>query len=223
MAARLRRARPRRHPHGRHVRHDQRVALVQPRASRRSSSFSGWRCSTSCRIDFSRFSSRIRFNEESRGTVFLAFGMGAVAALLAGACVAPVVDPGRRVRQRPVRAGTIGRARAARSCSASAWRCRGRSPAPGSRRCRSRAPGWSASSRRWACSSSATAVYYGYRRLRHPLRADGSIPRDVQSQRRGTTQGRLARVAGRRPAGGRTRQHARARRLLGDAGARTAW
>ncbi len=42
-------------------------------------------------LDFSRFSSGIRFNEASRGTVFLAFGMGAVAALLAGACVAPVV------------------------------------------------------------------------------------------------------------------------------------
>jgi cytochrome c biogenesis protein CcdA/thiol-disulfide isomerase/thioredoxin len=42
-------------------------------------------------LDFSRFSSRIRFNEAGRGTVMLAFGMGAIAALLAGACVAPVV------------------------------------------------------------------------------------------------------------------------------------
>jgi cytochrome c biogenesis protein CcdA len=42
-------------------------------------------------IDFSRFSSRVRFREASRGTFVLAFGMGAVAALLAGACVAPVV------------------------------------------------------------------------------------------------------------------------------------
>jgi cytochrome c biogenesis protein CcdA len=42
-------------------------------------------------LDFSRWSSRIRFSEQSRGTVWLAFGMGAVAALLAGACVAPVV------------------------------------------------------------------------------------------------------------------------------------
>lgn len=42
-------------------------------------------------IDFSRWSSRIRFNDRSRGTSMLAFGMGAVAALLAGACVAPVV------------------------------------------------------------------------------------------------------------------------------------
>jgi thiol:disulfide interchange protein len=42
-------------------------------------------------IDFSRWSTRFRFDEASRGTFMLAFGMGAVAALLAGACVAPVV------------------------------------------------------------------------------------------------------------------------------------
>ena len=42
-------------------------------------------------IDFSRFSSGLRFAEAGRGTFVLAFVMGAVAALLAGACVAPVV------------------------------------------------------------------------------------------------------------------------------------
>jgi cytochrome c biogenesis protein CcdA len=42
-------------------------------------------------IDFSRLSSRIRFSQQSRGTFYLAFAMGAVAALLAGACVAPVI------------------------------------------------------------------------------------------------------------------------------------
>ena len=42
-------------------------------------------------IDFSRFSSSIRIGESGRGTFLVAFGMGAVAALLAGACVAPVV------------------------------------------------------------------------------------------------------------------------------------
>jgi cytochrome c biogenesis protein CcdA/DsbC/DsbD-like thiol-disulfide interchange protein len=42
-------------------------------------------------IDFSRLSSRFRFADSSRGTAALAFGMGAIAALLAGACVAPVV------------------------------------------------------------------------------------------------------------------------------------
>jgi thiol:disulfide interchange protein len=42
-------------------------------------------------IDFSRFSSRFLVSEASRGTFILAFSMGAIAALLAGACVAPVV------------------------------------------------------------------------------------------------------------------------------------
>ena len=42
-------------------------------------------------IDFSSFSSRIDVSDRSRGTFIVAFGMGAVAALLAGACVAPVV------------------------------------------------------------------------------------------------------------------------------------
>jgi thioredoxin:protein disulfide reductase len=42
-------------------------------------------------IDFSGFSSRFGASEQSRGTFLLAFSMGAIAALLAGACVAPVV------------------------------------------------------------------------------------------------------------------------------------
>jgi cytochrome c biogenesis protein CcdA/thiol-disulfide isomerase/thioredoxin len=42
-------------------------------------------------IDFTRFSSGLRLGETGRGTFLLAFTMGAVAALLAGACVAPVV------------------------------------------------------------------------------------------------------------------------------------
>src|SRR5205814_6898111 len=41
-------------------------------------------------IDFSRFSSSLRVGEQGRGTFVVAFVMGAVAALLAGACVAPV-------------------------------------------------------------------------------------------------------------------------------------
>ena len=41
-------------------------------------------------IDFSHFSSRLNIGG-ARGSVMAAFGMGAVAALLAGACVAPVV------------------------------------------------------------------------------------------------------------------------------------
>ena len=42
-------------------------------------------------IDFSRFSSRFQIAGAKRGTFLLAFTLGAVAALLAGACVAPVV------------------------------------------------------------------------------------------------------------------------------------
>jgi thioredoxin:protein disulfide reductase len=42
-------------------------------------------------IDFSRFSTMFQPSAASRGSVGLAFAMGAVAALLAGACVAPVV------------------------------------------------------------------------------------------------------------------------------------
>jgi cytochrome c biogenesis protein CcdA len=42
-------------------------------------------------VDFTRFRSGLRLGETGRGTMWLAFTMGAVAALLAGACVAPVV------------------------------------------------------------------------------------------------------------------------------------
>ncbi len=42
-------------------------------------------------IDFSRFLDRFHVGDSSRGSFVVAFGMGAVAALLAGACVAPVV------------------------------------------------------------------------------------------------------------------------------------
>ena len=42
-------------------------------------------------IDFSRFLDRFHVGDSSRGSFIVAFGMGAVAALLAGACVAPVV------------------------------------------------------------------------------------------------------------------------------------
>ena len=42
-------------------------------------------------IDFSKFSSAFRPDAKSQGSVALAFTMGGVAALLAGACVAPVV------------------------------------------------------------------------------------------------------------------------------------
>jgi thioredoxin:protein disulfide reductase len=42
-------------------------------------------------IDFSRWSSGLRLGQRGRGTFLLAFAMGGIVALLAGACVAPVV------------------------------------------------------------------------------------------------------------------------------------
>ena len=42
-------------------------------------------------VDFTRFRSGLRLGDTGRGTLWLAFTMGAIAALLAGACVAPVV------------------------------------------------------------------------------------------------------------------------------------
>jgi thiol:disulfide interchange protein len=42
-------------------------------------------------IDFSRFAGAAGTGSSGKGTIALAFGMGAIAALLAGACVAPVV------------------------------------------------------------------------------------------------------------------------------------
>ncbi len=42
-------------------------------------------------IDFTKFSAGVRMGGAARGSFLLAFGMGAIAALLAGACVAPVV------------------------------------------------------------------------------------------------------------------------------------
>lgn len=42
-------------------------------------------------IDFSRYSTRVSVGQSGQGSMAVAFGMGAVAALLAGACVAPVV------------------------------------------------------------------------------------------------------------------------------------
>jgi thiol:disulfide interchange protein len=42
-------------------------------------------------IDFSRFAGSVGGSASGKGSVALAFGMGAIAALLAGACVAPVV------------------------------------------------------------------------------------------------------------------------------------
>ena len=96
-------------------------------------------------IDFSRFSSGFRVRRRRAAARSCSRSrMGAVAALLAGACVAPVVIQVVLFSSNLYATGTHDRARAAVLSSASAWRCRGRSPAPASRRCRSRARGWCA-------------------------------------------------------------------------------
>ena len=77
--------------HGQHVRHDQRLALVQPRDRDRLCRCWRWRCSTSSRSTSRASPGRSAPASGNRGSLALAFGMGAMAALLAGACVAPVV------------------------------------------------------------------------------------------------------------------------------------
>ncbi len=42
-------------------------------------------------IDFTRYQTKVAIDKSRKGTFYLAFGMGTVSALLAGACVAPVV------------------------------------------------------------------------------------------------------------------------------------
>ena len=94
-------------------------------------------------IDLSRLSSGFRVDTASRGTFLLAFTMGAIAALLAGACVAPVVIQVVVFSSNLYATAPAPRSRC-RSCSVSAWRSHGRSRAPVLPRCQSRGPGWSA-------------------------------------------------------------------------------
>ena len=75
---------------GRHVRHHQRVAVVQPGIALALRRRSRSRCSMSSKST-SRDSPADVGPGSSHGSVALAFAMGGVAALLAGACVAPVV------------------------------------------------------------------------------------------------------------------------------------
>ena len=59
-------ARPGRHPHRRHVRHDQLVALVQPRHRHAVRRARRWRCSTSSRSTSRRYSSNLGMSIEPR-------------------------------------------------------------------------------------------------------------------------------------------------------------
>jgi hypothetical protein len=94
----------------------------------------------------------IKFNQESRLSVTFAFGMGAVAALLVGACVAPVVILVVVFASDMYTQGSEPRSRS-HSSSGWEWRFPGQSPARASRRCPSQVRGCCASSRLWASSS----------------------------------------------------------------------
>ncbi len=169
-------------------------------------------------LDFSGWSSRIRFSQASRGTFVLAFSMGAVAALLAGACVAPVViqvivfasNLYRRARRPPWRCP---------SASAWGWRCPGRLPAPAWHRCRNPERGWSASNRCSASSSSPRPSITATSRTASS-RAAGSIRR--ASRRASSSSSKPAGTARSRPASRpRSRTTRRCCSTSGRPGART--
>ena len=94
-------------------------------------------------IDFSRFSSGMRAPTRAR-----LVRAGVHDGRRGGAARRRVRragrDPGGAVLEQPLRRRHPARAGAAVRASASAWRCHGQSPAPGSPRCRSRARGWCA-------------------------------------------------------------------------------
>lgn len=79
------------------------------------------------------------------GKTVVALVMGAVAALLAGACVAPVVIAVLVLAAERFQSGNV-LALGLPFCWASAWRCRGRWPEPDSASCRNRDSSWSRSS-----------------------------------------------------------------------------
>lgn len=86
-------------------------------------------------IDFTKYQSKLGIKKES-GNYLFAFIMGAVNALLAGACVAPVVIAVVLTRKMPTRTARPSRWHYP-SCSASAWPCRGRSRARALHLCQS--------------------------------------------------------------------------------------
>ena len=103
-------------------------------------------------IDFSRLSSGLKLNG-ARGSFGLAVGMGGVAALLAGACVAPVVIQ-VVVLAGDLYAGGAHSALALPFVLGLGMARPGRLPALGWRRCRGPASGWCASSKPLAWSFS---------------------------------------------------------------------
>ena len=158
---------------------------------------------------------------EPRQRSSLAFSMGAVAALLAGACVAPVVIQVVLFSSNLYATGTTRRAGAA----VLPRRRHGDSLADRRRRPRgaaeARACGWCASSRRSASSSSRRPRTTATRRTR--FFANRWVdPSAVASSVAGTAEGRLARVARRGPRRPRSASRSRCSSTCGRRGARTA-
>ena len=165
-------------------------------------------------IDFSRFLDRFHVGESNRGSFLVAFGMGAVAALLAGACVAPVVIQVVVFSSNLYATGTT----AALALPfllglgmAIPWPLAGAGiaalPKPGAWMIRIKQV--------FGVVILGTALYYGYEAygtLRQSLgRRDGSV-----RERGSKAQGRLARVTGRRARHGSERKQTGPDRHVGN-------
>ena len=190
--ARLRRPRPRRHPDGRHVRHDQRVAVVQRRASPCCSSSSRWRCSTSSRSTSRGFSSGFRARRIVARHVPARVRHGRRRGAARRRVRRAGRHPGRAVLEQPVREGHDDRARAAvlprrRHGGAVADRRRGHRVAAEARRVDGARQ---AGLRRPHPRDGAVLRLRG---VRASSPTAGSIRPSVASSVRGAAQGRLAR------------------------------
>ena len=167
-------ARRARHPHRGHLRHAQRVAVVQPRhrgAVRRAGA-----------RDVRRVRDRLLALRERRQLRRPAGAPSSSPSPWAGSRPCSRARASRRWSSRSCssRATCTRRARRSRSgcrsCWAWAWDFRGRLPARASRRCRNRACGWSASSRCSASSSSRPRSTTATRPTRSSRTASSSRP-----------------------------------------------
>ena len=172
-------------------------------------------------IDFSKYSTTFSSGSR-RGSVALAFSMGAVAALLAGACVAPVVIQVVLFSSNLYATGTHDRARAAVLPRRRHGDSRGRSPARASPRCRSRAMWMVRVKQAFGVFILATAAYYGYEGYSILSRTAGSIRRPVSVERRGAGEGRLALRRSPKASQSRSVRTSRCSSTCGPRGARTA-
>ena len=165
-------------------------------------------------IDFSRWSTRFNVSSESRGTFLVAFGMGSVAALLAGACVAPGRHSGGAVLEQSVHRGHDGGAGTAlppRDRNGSAVACGGR----GHQR---DAEAGRMDGAREARVRGADSRHVPVLRVPRLHVVCGSLGRCLRSggERGREAEGRLAFVSGRGARGGAARAEAGAGRSLGD-------